>query len=186
MTSQDDIAAKLIVSLYDRVNYSGSADALVLKPNEVAQLRSSWGAWVRGDLSQAGFKMFTHMFEIAPETKEVFPFAQGQVKTAMQTSGKVLFHVARVARYIDSVVRNADHLPNVVGELRQAGGRHGRSGYNVRTSFFPHLAKSHMDLMAREFSGWNAGLASLWTRVWNFIGAQMGHGQEILGGGQPQ
>lgn len=186
MANQDDIAAKLIVSLYDRVNYSNSKDALVLQPNEVAQLRSSWGAWVHGDLSQAGFKMFTHMFEIAPQTKEVFPFAQGQVKSAMQSSGKVLFHVARVARYIDNVVRNADFLQNVVGELRQAGGRHGRTGYNVKTSFFPFLAKSHMELMAREFPGWNPALASLWTRIWNFIGAQMGYGQEILGGGQPQ
>ena len=40
-------------------------------------------------------------------------------------------------RMVNKVVLHADKLDDVVSELRQVGGRHGQTGYNIPGGYFP-------------------------------------------------
>jgi len=186
MTSaqHEEISCRMVAQLYDRVHYMSSKNKTEFKPNEIMEMRIMWNGWVGGDHATKGFELFCKMFEMHPETKNVFDFMKGSSVTQMQNSSKVLFHVTRVMKYIDEVMKHADRLDEVVPILRQVGGRHGVHGYNIQAGYFPFLGNALRTLLkAQHKDRYSVNMDALWQKLWQFIVDQMQAGQDFYGGG---
>jgi len=149
---------------------------------EKIMLKLSWDQFCAGDHAKCGFNMFLRMFKNHPETQSVFSFAQGSSAAQMQGSARLLFHVTRVVKYICKVVDHLDNLEEVVPLLKELGGRHGTSGYNVNPKFFPFLGEAMRSMMKESVSTFNEKTNKAWQRLFDsFICEMITIGQKDYG-----
>ncbi|KAL4224705.1 hypothetical protein ACF0H5_015400 [Mactra antiquata] len=178
----DTIAENMLIQLLELVRCEHNAHLPNFTSSEKIMLRLSWNAFVSGDPSKRGFDMFTRMFKMHPETQSIFSFAQGSSAAQMQNSSRLIFHVTRVVKYITKVVDNLDNLRDVVPMLKQLGGRHGTSGYNVPAKFFPFLGEAMRALMKENVNNYTEKTNRLWVKLFEgFIMEQITIGQAEYG-----
>jgi len=172
----------MLIQLLELVRFRNSGHAPVFTSSEKIALKLSWSTFVSGDASKMGFEMFTRMFKQHPETQSIFSFASGSSTAQMQNSSRLLFHVTRVVKYITKVVDNLDNLEEVVPMLKQLGGRHGKTGYDVPTKYFPYLGESMRSLMKETVNNYSDKTNKLWQKLFEgFIIEQMSIGQVEYG-----
>lgn len=177
MADYDQICDSMVVQLYERAKYRLYGKKLKLTQNEQMMLKLTWNTWVGSDPTDRGFQMFLRMFKNHPETQDMFNFAKGSSAAQMQNSSRLLFHVARVVKYLTKVVDNLDCLEEVVPTLKLLGGKHGVSGYNVPGNFFPYLGVAMRELMKQSLGNWTHQHEDVWTRLYDWVVEVMREGQ---------
>ncbi|XP_013417229.1 uncharacterized protein LOC106178556 [Lingula anatina] len=182
-TNYDEVCDNMLLQLYERVRYvKDKSIHLSLDANQRMMIKLSWNAFVAGDPSNRGMQMFLKMFSMQPKTQSVFEFARGSSAAQMQNSTRIIFHVTRVVKYITKVVENLESLEDMAPVLRRLGGRHGTSGYNVPTDYFPHLGVAMRELMKAHIGNWTKQHDQLWDTLYTWIVARMREGQATYGG----
>lgn len=128
-----------------------------------------------GGLSEVGRAIFLRLFEISPETQDLFPF-KDESKDELPTSKKLFRHGGNFARHIEKAVMGMDNVYGDVGPKFVAlGARH--YGYGAKEEHYPVVGEAMFDalqkLLGEDFT---PEVHEAWSALYRIINDAMVEG----------
>jgi nitric oxide dioxygenase len=130
----------------------------LLDDAQIAAVRESFAAVVP-IADRAGMMLFERIFEVAPETRPMFPDDIGP-------------QAARTIEAVGAVVEQLDEPARVTAVLTELGARHAR--YGVRAEHFPVVGAALLWTLEQGLGdAFTAEVRDAWSALWSVVAAGM-------------
>ncbi|KAF3701346.1 Neuroglobin [Channa argus] len=148
-----------------------------LSQGQVQMIKDSWNI-IHKDISNIGVIVFTRLFEIHPECKDVFVlFREVKDLKILKTSRELREHGLRVMSFIEKVVARLDNLERLEALAVELGRHH--YNYNAPAEYYDYMVEDFISAVQPAIKDrWTTELEEAWRALFRYVTKQMKKGYE--------